>query len=134
VRLEDCPVPVQNTIRANARDGKIDEIDSHVIDGKAMYVAEVDLANDIDLKIYVAGDGALIKTIEDVPPAELPEAVRKAAEGIAAGSGKLDDLDKEVAGETVTYHVEIDRPAQPDLQLVIAPDGRVLKQTEEHDD
>ena len=134
IRLEDCPQPVQTTIKQNARDGKIDEVDSHVIDGKALYIAEVDLPSDMDLKIHVSGDGKLVKTIEDIPLSELPEVVRKAAEGVAAGNGKLDDPDKETADGQVTYHVEIDRALQPDLKLVIAEDGSVLKQTEDMDD
>jgi hypothetical protein len=41
--LEQCPANVQETIRANARDGKVDEVKSITIDDRTLYVAEIDL-------------------------------------------------------------------------------------------
>jgi hypothetical protein len=43
----------------------------------------------------------------------------------------VDDVDKETAGQTVTYHVEIDRHGAPDLEVIVSADGAILKQTEE---
>lgn len=132
VKLADCPAPVQATIQQNSRDGRIDEIESYSIQGKMLYVAEVELAAGRDLKIHVAADGALVKTREDAALAEVPEAVRKAVEGKLNG-GIADDVDKETAGQTVTYHVEIDRKGAPDTNLTIDSAGKVLSETEEHD-
>lgn len=132
VRLADCPSAVQATIQQNSRDGRLDEIESYSIQGKMLYVAEVELAGGRDLKIHVAADGALVKTREDSTLAEAPESVRKAVEAKLNG-GIADDVDKETVGQTVTYHVEIDRKGAPDLELTIDSAGKILSETEEHD-
>ena len=133
VRLEDCPPAVQSTIRENSRSGKIDEIESFAIQGKTLYVAEVELGGDRDLKIHVASDGALVKTREDFPYAEVPDAVRKTVES-KLGGGTADDVDKEISGNTVTYFVEIDRSGAPDVDLAIDAEGKLLSETEDAGD
>lgn len=133
VKLADCPPAVRATIEGNKRDGRIDEVDRYLIEGKTLYVAEVDLPGDRDLKIHVGADGGLLKTREDIALAEIPAAVNRVVTDKLA-DGKVDDVDKEIAGKTVTYHVEIDRKADADLKLVLAEDGKVLSETEEIDD
>ncbi|WP_367874445.1 hypothetical protein [Luteolibacter sp. Populi] len=130
IRLEECPQAVQSTVRDNARDGRIDEVDLIEIEGNTIYIAEAEFAQDRDMKIYVSGSGALIKTVEDVPLAEVPAVVAEAARKL----GSIDEVDKETRGGTVTYHVEVDRPGQRDLDLEIAANGAILKQTEEAKD
>jgi hypothetical protein len=39
--LEECPANVQETIRANARGGKVDEVNAITIDDLTLYWAEV---------------------------------------------------------------------------------------------
>lgn len=131
LRLDECPHPVQATVNANARGGHIDEVDLIGIEGKTIYIAEVELPRYRDLKVYVSGNGALVKTLEDISLRESPEAVRTAVQGLA---GSVDDIDKETNGETVTYHVEIDRAGDPDLDVVLTVNGAILSQTEEADD
>ena len=134
IRLNDCPPAVQATIRENMREGKLDEIEAYTLQGKSLYVAEVELPEDRDLKVHVAADGALIKTREDSSLAEVPAAVQTAVEGIVTNGGKVDDVDKETTGKTVTFHVEIDRSGAPDLHAVVSLDGKILSQQEEIDD
>ena len=128
--LQECPQAVQTTVRENARGGHVDEIDLISIDGRVIYRAEIDLPRDRDLKIYVDGDGALMMTKEEILPRELPEAVLLAARAL----GAVEDVDKESNGRTITYHVEIDRAGQPDLDVVFLADGSISSQTEEADD
>ncbi|QJE98014.1 hypothetical protein [Luteolibacter luteus] len=131
IRLADCPQAVQSTIQSNARGGHIDEVDFISIDGKEIYIAEVDLPRDRDLKVYVSGNGTLSKTLEDIALREAPEAVRNAVQGLG---GTVDDVDKEIAGQVVTYHVEIERHGARDLDVVVSSDGTILSQTEDADD
>jgi uncharacterized membrane protein YkoI len=131
IRLTDCPAAIQTTVEAHARGGAVEEVDLIAIDGKQIYIAEVDLPRDRDLKIYVSGNGALVKTREDILLSDAPEPVRSAA---LALDGSVDDVDKEVTGNTVTYHVEVDRHGMADLDVVLAADGKVLSQTEEAGD
>jgi uncharacterized membrane protein YkoI len=131
VHLGECPQPVQATVNANARGGHIEEVDVIGIEGKTIYIAEIALSRHRDLKVYVSGNGALLKTLEEMFFREIPEPVRTAAQGIG---GAVDDIEKETRGEAVTYHVEIDRPGETDLDVVLAADGAILSQTEEADD
>jgi uncharacterized membrane protein YkoI len=133
VRLADCPAAVRATIQENQRDGRVDEVEMYQIEGKSLYVAEVDLPNHRDLKIHVRADGSLLKTREDSALAEVPEAVRQAASA-RLGGGTVDDVDKETVGKTVTYHIEVDRKGAADVDLVIAEDGKILSETEDYDD
>ena len=131
IRLSDCPQPVQATIQQNSRGGHIDEVDFISIDGKDIYIAEVELPRDRDLKIYVNGGGSLVMTPEAIALRETPAAVRRAVQGLG---GTVDDVDKEIAGQVVTYHIEIDRHGARDLDVVVAENGTILSQTEEADD
>ena len=60
IKLEQCPAAVQDTIRSNARDGRIDDINLITIEDRALYVVEVDLKGDKDLKLHVGSDDKLI--------------------------------------------------------------------------
>jgi hypothetical protein len=130
LRLADCPAEVQATVTANARGGVVDEVEVITIEGKNLYVADVDLPGRIDLKIYISGAGKLVKTREDLHLKDLPEAVRNALQALG---GKIDEVDKEVADGKVTYFADLDRAGQPDLDVVLAPDGTVIRKTEDLD-
>lgn len=130
IRLDECPDAVRKTILDNARGGKIDEVDVIRIEGRTLYIAEVDLPRGLDLKIHVSGDGALLKTREDIPLASVPDAVRDTLESFG---GRIDDLELEIAGGVSTYHAEIDYNGQPDLEVTVAADGRVLREVEDDD-
>lgn len=131
IRLADCPEAVRNVIQSNARDGKVKEVEVHQREGKTIYVAEVDLKGGIDLNLYVSAEGSLLKTKEDMRLADAPEAVRTTLQGLG---GRVDDLDKITEGETVTYDADIERHGQADLDVVVAEDGKVIRQTEDRDD
>jgi uncharacterized membrane protein YkoI len=131
VRFADCPQPVQATINSNTREGRIDEVEMVQIKGQTVYVAEIDLKGDLDLRIHVAPDGTLIKTVEDQRLSAVPEAVRTA---LLALGGHVDDIDKITTGSTITYEVDIDRHGAPDLDVIVAADGKIIRQTEDRDD
>lgn len=134
IKLEAAPAVVQETIRANARDGKIEEIDFLAIEDRTLYVAEINLAGGKDLKVHVSGDGKLVKTSEDAVLTDAPAAVQEAAKKLVPEGGKIEDVDKEVAAGKTTYEVDIERPNAGDLKVVLAEDGSVVKQTEEAKD
>jgi hypothetical protein len=130
--LEQCPAVVQETIRANARGGDVDDVNSIIIEGRSIYLIEVEVPKK-DLKLLVDSDGKLIKTREELTVAEIPGAVRETATKLVPEEGEIDEIDKEVAEGKTTYIVQIDRPKAPDLQLVVAEDGTLISQTEDDD-
>ena len=121
---------MQGTVEAHARGGVIDEVDLIAIEGKQIYIAEVELPRDRDLKIYVSGNGSLVKTREELSPRELPAFMRDVAR---EHGGTIDDVEKEVAAGVVTFHVEIDRKGMPDMDLLLNAEGGVIREMEDHD-
>ncbi len=132
IRLEEAPESVQAGIREHMRNGKLDELEKVFLDGTTIYIAEVELGRGRDLDLYFRESGALIKSVEEISHAEMPEPVRRAAEEATARGGKVDDIDRVIADGVVTYRIEIDRRG-PDLNLVISADGRILSETEDRD-
>lgn len=130
IRLEDSPPAVQDTIRSNLRDGKLDDLERITIKGETRYIAEIDLPRDRDLKLHISADGALLKSREDVSLSEVPGAVKNTLESFG---GKIDDLEKEIVGGETTWHADIDRQNDVDLDVIVAADGKVIRQTEDDD-
>jgi len=130
IQLHECPASVQSTIEANTRGGVIDEVDLISIEGKEIYIAEVDLPQDLDLKIYVSGNGSLVKTREDISLKSMPSFILPA---VREHGGTIDDVEKEIAGGTVTWHVEIERKGIPDMKVVLNAEGGVISETEDRD-
>lgn len=131
IPLTACPPMVQETIAANLHGGMLDEVKFITVAGRVLYVAEVDLPGDRDLKIHMGRDGGLIKTREEITLAEVPEAVVTAAQKLVPEGGKIDDVDRETANGVITYRIEIDRPLTRELKLHFSADGAVLNQRED---
>lgn len=131
IRLADCPDPVRKTIEANARDGKIEEVEMIERQGKTTYIADIDLKGGLDLNLYISAEGTLIKTSEDIRLADAPEAVRTTLQGLG---GRVDDIDKITEGNTVTYDADVDRHGQADLDVIVSTDGKIVRQTEDRDE
>ena len=74
VKLEDCPAPVQATIKAQVGSGKINLIEKILKDGVTYYEAEI-TKDGKDLEVFIALDGKVMET-KVVPPAK-PEAPAK---------------------------------------------------------
>ncbi|MBK1816440.1 hypothetical protein JIN84_12505 [Luteolibacter yonseiensis] len=133
IRLDECPAPVQETVRQYGRQGKVDEAKSYDIQGRMLYVVEIDLPDKRELRLHVSPDGTLVKMSEEITADELPEAVRAVVDGKAAG-GTLDDVERETVGKVVRYRIEIERKRMPDVDLLLDPSGAVLSEKEEADD
>jgi hypothetical protein len=134
--LSECPQAVQATILQAARNGLLDEIElAHSADG-VLYVAEVDLPGKRDLDVYVAADGRLVRTREEVAWSELPARVQATLSQQAGDVADIEDITRHTRGKTVTYTAEIDFPGKgaPELDVEVAADGRLLSAVEELDD
>lgn len=131
IRLADCPQPVQDTIQNHLKEGKLDEIEVLTIEGRTLYVADIDLPRDRDLTLHINPDGSLRKSKLDVSINDVPAAVRNTIE---SQGGKVDDIDAETTGNTTVYLVDLEFIDQADLDLTIAADGRIIRRVEDHDD
>lgn len=131
ISLTACPPAVQETIRSHQQGGTLDEVKLISIEGRSLYVAEVELSGDRDLRIHVGSDGSLIKTREEITLKEAPTAVQEAVRKLTPAGSRLDDVYREVAAEKTTFRIELDRPQARDLNLHLAEDGSLLNQRED---
>lgn len=134
IALAECPPEVQATIIDASRGGEIDEVELTRIEDRTLYVAEVDLPGKRDLELYVAGDGRLLEIEEEIAWSELPARVQDTLRLQAGSAGRVDDLARNTAGKTVTFSAEIEISGQPDIDVEVAADGRLLSTVQEHDD
>ncbi|MBL9161073.1 MAG: hypothetical protein JNJ70_26565 [Verrucomicrobiales bacterium] len=125
VSLQDCPQAVQDTINANRKGGRIDEIDFLAASG--IYDVDINLGRGRDLDLVINASGRLLRSVEDIGLARAPRAVKNSIRRLMQGGGRIDDLDLETAGGRVTYRVDIDFPSGPDLEATISEKGLVLK-------
>lgn len=128
-RLAEAPAAVRQTIRENSRDGVLDDFEVIAIEGKTIYIAEVELP--AELKIYVAENGSLLKTREEILFSAAPEAVRGAVTPLG---GRIDETKLETSGKTITYLIEIERTGEPVLNVAVSAEGLILRRQEEVDD
>jgi hypothetical protein len=131
--LAECPGAVQATIIQAARNGALDEIELvHFADGD-LYVAEVDLPDRRDLEVYVAADGRLVRTEEEIAWTELPARVQATLSQQAGNMAEIEDITRNTSGRTVTFSAEIDVPGKgmPEIDVEVATDGRLLSAVEE---
>lgn len=134
--LAECPQAVQATIQQALRNGVLDEIElAHSAEG-VLYVAEVDLPGKRELEVYVAADGRLLWTEEDVAWTDLPARVQATLSQQAGDVADIEDIKRYTRGKTVTYTAEIDFPGKgaPEFDVEVAADGRLLSSVEELDD
>ncbi len=125
VSLLNCPKAVQDTIDANRKGGRIEDIDFDA--ARLIYAVDVRLGGRRDLDLYISSSGRLVRSIEEIPLSKVPRAVKSSIRRLLQDRGRLDDLEIIVAGESVTYRVEVDFPTGADLHATLSKKGLVLK-------
>lgn len=128
VPLSSCPAPVQAAIESHKQGGKLDEIKLINVEGRRLYVVDLDLSGKRDLKLHITADGAVVKTREDVSLTQAPVAVKTTADGLVPTGGRIDDVEKEISNGKTTYVVDIDVKNGNDIKAVIAEDGTLISQ------
>jgi uncharacterized membrane protein YkoI len=124
IKLHECPLAVRTTIERNLLGGKLDEIKEIRIADHTLYVVEIDLKGFREAKLYVAGDGTLRKTVQEIRFKDLPEPVRAALNRYTK-KGKVEDVEMVYINGKVQYEVEIDQPKGPDRIITFDADGTV---------
>ena len=133
VILSECPQAVQAAIVQASRAGVLDDIELvHFADGD-LYVAEIDLPGKRELEVYVAPDGQVVRTEEDITWSELPARVQATLTQQAGNPAYVEDITRNTSGRTVTYSAEIDFPGKgaPELDVEVGADGRLLSVVED---
>lgn len=128
--LANCPPSVQATIRQELRNGHLEQVKHLSIEGRSLYIAEVELPGDRDLRIHVDSQGSLIKIREEIALEAAPQSVREAVAKLMPPNGHLDDVFRETAQGKITYRIEIDLTQARDLNLHLAEDGSLISRND----
>ncbi len=130
MKLKNCPAPVQDAAHLQAGTGKVDDdVKTVMVGDRLVYVVEVERANGSDVTLHLDGTGVTLKSREEMKLELVPPAVLASARQMVPAGGKLDDeAHLETVNGVVAYEVEIERPNQPDLKVVIGVDGVVVDQ------
>lgn len=120
VFLDELPPPAQKSIQSQTATGKLDRIDRTVEDGEVFYEIEWTQAGR-DREFSVDGTGK-IRSVR-VAPAETPEPVRKAINGVLSKAA-LVRIDKIFDSDGTSYEVALLRQGKK-VVLSIDEDGTV---------
>lgn len=147
VPLEKVPPAVKQVIDRELRGGTIDEIELETEDDTPFYEVEIRREGKV-VEFKIRPDGVVVQDTTDKAESALqtaglklsgnltldqvPEPVRKTIEEHLQG-GKIDEIEREEEDGIVFYEVEIERDGK-DIELNIAPDGKVLPEDVRNDD
>lgn len=130
------PAAVRETIQAQAHGREVVDVDQEVWQGRTVYEVEFQDGGP-GAQIHVAEDGVLMRPddvrgalggalflgtqVSDTPP-PVQETIRREAAGRA-----VNDIDVERRTGSLIYEVEIRDPSGVMIQLHIAPDGEIVR-------
>lgn len=136
VPLDKVPKAVLDAVKARFADAKLMEASKEKEDGKQVYEVTIkDKGQTVD--VTLTPEGSIIMIERAIPPAKLPPAVSKAVDEkypkatikIAEEIFKVDQRQEKLA----YYEVQL-VTGQKILEVVLAPDGKVLKEERDEED
>jgi uncharacterized membrane protein YkoI len=134
IRLQDCPPGVKATIEAELDGGRIDEIDRVQRNGTTRYIVDLDGPARRDITLHLTPAGKVVFSTEDVNLSQCPPAVRASIRKLLKSGWRIDDIDREVSGNTIRFRVDFDRTKDRDLEFLLARNGKVLDRKVENSD
>lgn len=131
VKIEDLPVDVRETITATIPVGRLDDVTVKLSQNGERYVAKLKLKGEGHLLVYVSSEGELIQIRRDFKFKNLPNRVRDAVEQRIENTDHL-DIQKVTKNGQVRYVITLQSndSNEPDVVLVITPNGKILKSEE----
>jgi uncharacterized membrane protein YkoI len=137
VALGDLPNPVRKTVNEESRGRAVVDIDQETWKGQAIYEVEFEQPGR-NAHIYVSQNGSLVRDervgtgvagvylgtqLEDLPmPAQ--KTIKE-----QAGTGRIDDIDKETRQGQTIYQVRLERDGR-DIQLYVDAAGKVITESD----
>jgi len=148
ISLSDCPKAVQKTLKKEAQDGKIIDVDVRTVDGEKIYESEI-WFGDQEYDFVVRGDGLLLsKSFEGIRDPDddeddkdsktpvslqdLPKAVRKTLKR-ESRRGEIGEIKKVQEDDEVFYEAEVEF-GEKEYEVKIARDGTLLSKVLEEDE
>jgi len=133
IEVEDLPKAVLKAVKAKFPEAKIRGAAKEVEDGETMYEVELTVdGKNVDVLVEPEGDIEAIEKeieIEDLPRAVLKAARAKFPKGKIA---KVEEITEE--DDKVTYELVIAVQGKEDVEVVMAPNGKIIEADDEEDD
>jgi uncharacterized membrane protein YkoI len=132
LRLSDLPATVQNTIRTQAGDSPVDDINQTSHNGRTVYEVEFQRSGR-NQEVHIAGDGTLlpleprqlIAGDRKMTFVDLPSTVQRAVQN-EVGTGKINLVERKVRRGRTLYQVTYSRNGQQ-RDLFVTESGTVIR-------
>ncbi len=131
--FEASPAAVRAAILKAAGSGRVEKVRAVRRGEQTLYLADIDLVGDYDLKLQLLASGEIVRRTDELPVDAMPAPVRQTMASLAGKSGIIDEVKKVTEGGKTHFKAEIDRPGLPELDVKVAPDGTLLEQKEDKD-
>lgn len=125
VRLQDLPPAVQAAVQVQTKDLQGFRISEEQEDGKTVYEVETHV-NGLSRDLLIDASGVLVEVEEEIDPARLPDAARKAVEGVAGG-GIIKKVEAITRDGVTEYEVAI-KGGSGKSKVVVTGDGTIRKE------
>lgn len=125
VQLQDLPPAVQAAVQVQTKDLQGFRISEEQEDGKTVYEVETHV-NGLSRDLLIDASGVLVEVEEEIDPARLPEASRKAVEGVAGG-GIIKKVEAVTRDGVTEYEVAI-KGGSGKSKVVVTRDGTIRKE------
>jgi len=125
IAVDKLPPAVTKAIKDKFPDGKIEEAEIEVEDGKTTYEVEVDSKGG-EFVVSLKADGTIEEIEKELEAKELPNpvAARLKAE---FPNAKLKEIEEATKGDTVTYELQVVEAGKPTLEVVLDAKGKILE-------
>jgi hypothetical protein len=125
--FDACPAAMRTAVLKAAGSDRIEKLRIVRRGERTLYLVDID-RGEHDLKLQVLASGEVVRRTDALPLAALPPAVAKTLGTLAGPSGIIDEIKMITEGGATHFKAEIDRMGQPELDVKVAPDGKVLEQ------
>ena len=127
VSWADLPAAVAERLFIEVGDVPLGQIAERTVDGRSVYVVEIDGEQGLESVLHVSAEGALLSRLDLIPIEALPVGVNAV---LVDEGGQLEGIERFVEGDSARFTLTITHEASAEVTLVVAPNGAILARTE----
>jgi uncharacterized membrane protein YkoI len=138
IQWSEVPAVVQKTVNAQAKDGKVDEVEKETKSNTAVYEVKINTKDDGILKLKVEESGKLVglryknKGEEDIEWSKVPAAVQKTISVYSDGN-TASKVEKETKEGGAVYEAKIKTSDGKVIKMKVGSDGKLRELETEKD-
>ena len=125
IAVDKLPPAVVKAIKHKFPDGKIEEAETEVEDGKTTYEVEVETKGG-EYTLSLKADGTIEEIEKELAEKDLPAAVAATLKA-EYPHAKLKEIEEATKGDKVTYEVHVVQEGKKTLEVVLDAQGKILE-------